>query len=142
MLFGGLKMGLKGAWGATKAVAGMGMGAAKVGWAGRGFAGAYGGAAFRGGLGALRTAAGGAAHGAIKAGGWIYRNPGMALAAAAPLGLGMAAFDNERAPGMGTIGSPNVTDVMGGSAGTAGVSALMDSMNATGDVVLGMHKKR
>lgn len=146
LLFGGLKMGLKVGWGATKLAAKTGVAAAKIGWAGRGLAAngaaSYGGAALRAGLQAARTVAGGAAYGAIKAGGWIYRNPGMALIAAAPLGLGMAAYDNEHAAGQGQVGSPNITEMMGGTAGGAGINALMDSMNATGDVVLGMHKKR
>lgn len=147
LLFGGLKLGAKAAWGTAKATVPV---AAKLGWGAtkagaKPFAkltGAYAGAVARGGINAARTVVGGAAYGAIKAGGWIYRNPGTALALSAPLALGMAAFNSERPSNAGVIGSPNMTEVMGGTAGQAGVSDLMASMQATGDVVLGMHRKR
>jgi hypothetical protein len=147
MLFGGLKLGAKTAWGTAKVAVPLAARAAvRVGRAAAlpaaemGFG--YGKAGIKGAIFGGRGLVGGSIYGAAKTGAWIYRNPGTALAAAAPLGLGLAAFSSEREAGLGQVASPNVTDVMGGVSGQSGVSALMQTMSASGQMVLGMHNRR
>jgi len=143
LFLGGLKLGAKAAWATTKTVAPI-AGSALVGGIKHGagpaarIAGTYLGLGARG----ARTAVGGSIYGAAKLGGWIYRNPGTALALAAPLGAGMASFSSERAATRGVYASPNMTELKGGTSGPVGINSLMNSMSATGDVVLGMHRRR
>jgi len=145
-VLGGLKFGAKTAWKTAK-VAGPPIGKAIWGGMRTGagpatkVAGSYASAGIRGALSAAKTVAGGSVYGAAKVGAWIYKNPGTALIAAAPIGIGMAAYNSEANP-ENIIGSPNMTELQGGSSGSAGVNELMDSLNATGDVVLGMHRSR
>jgi hypothetical protein len=82
-----------------------------------------------------KTVVGGATWGALKAGSWIYKNPGLSLLAATPIGVGAAATFGRTPPAQSEESSSRV-EAMGG------ISSIMNRMNASGDIVLGAHNNR
>lgn len=132
-----LKTGAKAGWAGLKTTARVGA------VAGRGIAAgfrsgaipkaAYGTAA--GTLGNLvrttRTIAGGSIYTAARVGSWVYNHPALTTAMVAPVALGAAATTSWMYPNR-PHGTPTRQPV----------SNLMDVLNASGDIVLGMHNSR
>lgn len=91
-------------------------------------------------LAAARIAVGGAAYGAVGIAKTIVNTNGLALAGlAGAAGVAMASTESPNA-GTQIIGG-GMVDAMGGTS-QYGVRSVMNTMNASGDVVLGAHNRR
>lgn len=88
----------------------------------------------------VRDVIGGGVRGTYKAASWMYRNPVAMLGLAGGAGLAWAMDPSQRSANE-TYGSPSMVEAMGGNT-NAGVSQLMDVMNANGNIVLGMNNRR
>lgn len=93
------------------------------------------GGMFSGGIiaGGVRTATGTAS--------WLYRHPVATVGLAAGAGLALGGFDPRERMTNEQYMSPGVVEAMGGTS-NAGVNQLMDVMNASGNVTLGLHARR
>ena len=86
-----------------------------------------------------RTVIGGATAGAYTVARAAYRHPYAAIGLAGAAGVGIAAVGSQ--PPASRIYSPGMVEMMGGTS-NYGVGAMMQNMNATGDIVLGANNRR
>ncbi len=89
-----------------------------------------------------RDVAGGAVAGTWKAGSWLYRHPLTMGAGALAVGIGLASATPYDEPAKEEqYASPNMVEAAGGTS-DQGTSALLQSMNASGNIVLGLNNQR
>jgi len=84
-----------------------------------------------------KQAVGGTIKAGLSAASWVYQHPIMAPLAAGALGAGLASVSSKSANS--GVNAYSATDVMGGTSNT---SMLMNELNASGNIVFGLHNRR
>lgn len=90
---------------------------------------------------ALGKLAVGGAKTAWDTGSWLFKHPVAVAGLAAGGGLALSAFDPNERMSNEVSASPSIVEMMGGNS-MYGVKQMMQTMNASGDIVLGMNSRR